>query len=325
MKLQFRKASTTARELRARSSGVELRTVTDEEKADGYIGALVGNIPFNSDSQQLRDRGLNKGQPFIERLAPDAFKRSLEEDKDQMGFAGHTDDPLAAFARAGSNLALTVDDNGLQWRALLPDTQSGRDLKTLTEQRIITGTSFEFTVEDNGEKWEKRDGKDVRTITAARLYTVNPVAFPAYPESELTAERSANPLASRRGVYVYADEWSDPTLTCDTAFAINMLGQELGELTMALEYLRCAGAAGGKLADYAKAEVTESAAAVKTLVDFLAASGAEINPELAGRAQTTITEARQTAGEPVPISQPDDVRERRRRALSVSPVSPLNA
>lgn len=311
--------------MRARSSGVELRTVTDEEKAKGYIGALVGNIPFNSDSQQLRDHGLNRGQPFIERIAPDAFKRSIEEDKDQMGFVGHTDDPLSAFARAGSNLSLTVGEKGLEWRALLPDTQSGRDLKTLTEQRIITGTSFEFTVNDGGEKWEKRDGKDVRTVTTARLYTVNPVAFPAYPESELTAERSANPLASRRGVYVYADEWSDPTLTCDTAFAINMLGQELGELTMALEYLRCAGAAGGKLADYAKGEVTESAAAVKTLVDFLAASGAEINPELADRAQIKLSEARSAGGEPFPISKTDGARERRRRFLSVPPVSPLIA
>jgi HK97 family phage prohead protease len=315
------------REQRARQGGIELRQVTTEEKAAGYIGALVGEIPFESDSQELRDRSVNKGQPFIERLAPDAFKRSLAEDRDQMGFAGHTDDPLAAFARVGENMTITATDRGLSWRALIPDTQAGRDIVTLADKKIIRGTSFEFNTDAGGDTWEKRDGKDVRTITSARLYTVNPVAFPAYPGSELTAERSLIRKAKRRGYYLPDSEdytYGDATITCDTAFAMASLELELCELECCLEYLRCAGAAGGTLADYARAEVTESTAAVKMLVDFLAAHGAEINQTPAGnamldRAKANLTEARAAA---TPPSDHADTRERRRRPLSVSPVSP---
>lgn len=172
-------------ECRARR-GIELRAASEEEKKAGFIYALDGFIPYNSDSAELRDRGLNRGQPFVERIAPDAFKRSLGEDKDIMGFAGHTDELLSAFARIGENLTITTDERGMSWRALAPDTEACRSLRSLIEQKVVRGTSFEFSVKGEGEKWEKRDGKDVRTITEARLYTVNPVAFPAYPESELT-------------------------------------------------------------------------------------------------------------------------------------------
>lgn len=315
------------REQRSRQGGIELRQVTDQEKAAGYIGALVGEIPFESDSHELRDRSLNKGQPFLERLAPDAFKRSLEEDRDQMGFAGHTDDPLAAFARVGENLIITSGDRGLSWRALIPDTQAGRDMVTLADKKIIRGTSFEFNINAGGDTWEKRDGKDVRTITSARLFTVNPVAFPAYPGSELTAERSLVRKAKRRGYYLPDDDdytYGDATITCDTAFALASLQLELTELEECLEYLRCSGATGGKLADFARAEVTESTAAVKLLVDFIAANGAEINQTPAGvsvmdRANAKITEARAAI---TPTSDNADKRERRRRPLSVPPVSP---
>lgn len=315
------------RELRAHQGGIELRQVTDQEKAAGYIGALIGDIPYESDSQELRDRSLNRGQPFIERLAPDAFKRSLAEDADQMGFAGHTDDPLAAFARVGENLTITTSDRGLQWRALIPDTQAGRDIVTLADKKIIRGTSFEFNINAGGDKWEKRDGKDVRTITEARLYTVNPVAFPAYPGSELTAERSLVRKAKRRGYYLPDDDdytYGDDTITCDTAFALAALQLELCELEESLEYLRCAGANGGKLADYAKGEVTESTESVKLLADFLAANGAEINQTPAGtammdRAKAKITEARAATTN----SENAEQRERRVRLLPVPPVSPM--
>jgi HK97 family phage prohead protease len=180
----------TNREFRARM-GIELRAATAEEKAKGYIGALCGEIPFNTDSAPLSERGVNRGQPFIEQIAPDAFKLSRSEDGDVMGFAGHTQDPLSAFARMGENLVITEDEKSLRYRALVPDTAAGRDLITLTEKKIIRGTSFEFSLRSGGEKWSKRGDVDVRTVTDAQLFTVNPVAFPAYPGSELTSERGA--------------------------------------------------------------------------------------------------------------------------------------
>lgn len=312
------------RELRARQGGIELRQVTDDEKKAGYIGSLVGEIPYASDSQELRDRGVNRGQPFVERLAPDAFKRSLEEDKDQMAFAGHTDDPLAAFARVGENLTITSSERGLTWRALIPDTQAGRDMVTLTQRGIIKGTSFEFTLNDGGDSWEKRDGKDVRTINNARLYTVNPVAFPAYPGSELTAERSLHRKAKRRGLYAYSDAEYDPSMTCDARYACDALCDELDELADAIDYLRCLQmpdtTATGALKDYAQRELAESAKSVAELTAWLAANGATVNPDVLDRANKTLTEARAASAQTI---SENAGRQRRTRILPVPAVSPL--
>jgi uncharacterized protein len=312
----------TLPECRARQ-GIELRDVSADEKTAGYICALEGFIPFNSDSTEVRDRGLNNGRPFIERLAPDCFKRSLAEDKDIMGFAGHTDDPLAAFARIGENLTVTVDDKGMSWRSLVPDTQAGRDLRSLVDKKIIRGTSFEFNITGAGEKWEKRGSQDVRTITEGRLYTVNPVAFPAYPASELTVSmRSLG--RNRRGYYLPQDEdylYGDGNMTPDTAYAMQALGCDVAELTEALDYLRDNPT--GALVEHAKATVAESQESVKALTDFLAANGGEPASDAVERARKTLTEAREKVPAE-PISKPGDaIRERRRRVLSIAPVSPL--
>lgn len=286
----IRKATPPPRERRARIGGIELRKVTDAEKAAGYIGALNGEIPLGTDSTELRDRSKNNGRPFVERMTPGCFKRSLTEDKDQMGFAGHTDDPLCAFARSGENLTITTDDRAMSWRALIPDTQAGRDLMTLSEKKIIRGSSFEFKIEPNGETWEKRDGKDVRTITAARLYTVNPVADPAYPTSELTAERS---LAERRGFYAAAEIY-DPTLTDDCCYAMESLAGELEELGSAQEYLRSNPA--GALAAYAAATVTDCAGEIQTLLDWLTANGSiPASADGIARAKQKLIEVREKA------------------------------
>ena len=177
------------REIRS-TSRPELRDITDAEKKDGFIAAIEGVIPYNSDSDPLGGDG--DDDSFIERIAQDAFKRSLDDGDEIIAFAGHTSDPNAAFGRSGVNLTFTSDDKAFRWRALVPDTTAGRDLVTNVRQGIIRGTSFEFSVRDGGDTWMAEGDKVVRVVTSARLYTVNPVATPAYSESELTVSlRSA--------------------------------------------------------------------------------------------------------------------------------------
>jgi len=330
---ELRRRDRAAVEVRARCGNVELRAVTDAEKASGYIGAIEGEIPYNSDSHKMRDRA--RGRHFVERLAPGVFKRSLAEDKDIMAFAGHTEDPLAAFARVGENLTFTDSDSGLHYRSLIPDTQAGRDLVTLVQRGIIKGTSFEFEVRAGGEKRESGAEHDVRTITDARLFTVNPVADPAYPESELTvAQRSreragalpqeqADATVETRGRYLATDasgrlDWYDPTLTPDAIFAGNALNRATWALTDALEYLRAieaAPATGGALVDYARAEVAASTANAKAMLDWLAANGTQINPAAVARAQEKQTEARSALGAATLSHPQPSARERLLRIL----------
>ena len=308
----------TRTEKRGRCS-LERRELTDAEKTAGYIGAIRGVIPFNSDSHVLTMRGRTK--PFVERIAPDAFKRSLAEDKDIMATAGHSDDPLAAIGLIGENLTVTTNEREMVWDSLVPDTQAGKDLLRLIGLKIIRGTSFEFEVRGKtGEKWEKRDDNtDERTIVDARLLEFNPVKWPAYLDTALTVEMRKRPTGQqdeRRSYWLYQDDdymYGDPTITADAAFAQAALGAETSELTESLRYLRESPA--GALADYARAQVTESAAAVKTLTDFLATNGATVNPDLQARAQEKLAEARE-ATKDKPISNPlPSARERRLRLL----------
>lgn len=280
-------------EIRARAS-LEKRSLTDAEKAAGYIGALTGVIPYNSDSVTLTKRG--RAKPFVEQIAPDAFTRSLKEDRDIMANAGHTDDPLAALGRIGENLTVSSTATELRWEALLPDTQASRDVLNLVDKKIIRGTSFEFEVRGAaGEKWESRDAQtDLRTITDAKLIAFNPVTWPAYTDSSLTVEMRKRGGADERSYFLYQAgdySYSDSTVTPDTAYAMQAIGSETCELTEALAYLRTSPA--GALADYARQNVQECAASVKLLTDFLAASGATINPEAAQRAAALLKEARE--------------------------------
>ena len=284
-------AGATGRERRCAFGAVETRALSDAEKSAGYIGVLVGVIPLNTDSVTLRDRGLNNGQPFVERIAPKAFDSSA----DVIAVVGHTDDPLAAFARAGANLTLLETATELRWEALLPDTQAGRDLAELGAKKILRGTSFEF---ERGatDTWEKRtDGTAVRTVTKGALVRVNPVLDPAYADSSITVD-----LRERvaRSAYFGTDVGYDPSATADTIYAVEALGAELCELTDALEYLRASPA--GALADYASRQVGESAAAVTELTAFLAANGAQVSAAMAGRAAEKLKEARAAAAKEDP-------------------------
>jgi HK97 family phage prohead protease len=297
---------------------IQRRDLTDAEKAAGHIGAVVGIIPYNSDSGELRDRSLNNGRPFREQIAPDAFTRSVKEDGDIMGFIGHTDNPLASFARAGSNLTFTDSAEGMKWEALAPDTTACRDLMRLVDSGVIKGTSFEFAVRGSGEKWEKRDGADVRTITDARLYAVNPVAWPAYDDGALSVSMRSK---ARRDAYFGSSVAYDPTASADVVYAVEALGCEVCELCDALEYLRD-NPAGAHVA-YAQSEVADASVAVTALTAWLTANGATVPAELGDRAKAATTDAEKRAKEsaPSPSTAADAEREMRFRVLSLSPAN----
>lgn len=281
------------KELRARN-GIERRELTQAEKDAGYIGAVRSIIPYNSDSGEIRERGTNGGRPFVEQVARGAFKTSLETPGDIIAFVGHTDDPLAAFARAGANLTLTETADGLQWEALAPDTAACRDLVKLVESGVIKGASFEFSVRGkDGEKWEKRGSVDVRIITDATLYAVNPVAWPAYEDSSLTVALRSR---SERGLYAYPTEdysWNTPD---DRGFAEAVLTHQLNAFSFAQSYLRAHPT--GAHAAFASAVVAAAPADVKAMLDWLAANGVTPDDTTAARAREIVGEKR--AGDPAP-------------------------
>lgn len=298
------------RETRFFRSKIEVRELTKEQRAEGYIGVVEGFIAYGADSRELRTA---TGKKFTERLSQGVFKRSLEDTIAVFADVGHRD--AAVFAKRGVNLEVTEDKTGLRWVSLVPDTSTGRDLMTNTKLGIIDGTSFEFEVRSEGgkrvgEEWTKDGERDIRTLKDAVLHRVNPVTEPAYVETSLAARnhsRFEKLCAAKPEIRSYvpeADElqWMDPTLTPDCAFACEMMGHEMEELDSALEYLRASPS--GAHAEYATTTVADAATELAMLIAWLAANGTTVNPEYVARAKKkegearTAIEARKTAAKP---------------------------
>jgi HK97 family phage prohead protease len=157
----------------------EVRETADGMTLTGYAAR------FNEPSEPL---------PFIERIAPGAFKRSLRAKNDIKLLWNHSSSDVLGSTRSGT-LRLSEDDMGLRVEADLPDTQAGRDAKVLIQRGDVTGFSFGFTVPANGDSWNS-EGTE-RTLKSVRLLEVSTgVAFPAYPSTNGTAQvRSLEDIA----------------------------------------------------------------------------------------------------------------------------------
>jgi HK97 family phage prohead protease len=121
---------------------------------------------------------------FRERVAPEAFNRSLEGDTDIRALVDH--DTAKVLGRSSSGtLKLSTDERGLKVEIDLPDTTYANDLRALLERGDVSQMSFAFLVEPNGEKWEGRDeaGMRIRTLTDVQLIEVSVVTIPAYPDT----------------------------------------------------------------------------------------------------------------------------------------------
>lgn len=148
------------------NGGLELRAAGDGMQFSGYAAV------FNSDSEPL---------PFIEQIAPGAFKRSLASGREIRMFANHNMDQVLASTR-NSSLVLTEDAHGLRVDAQLPNTTVGRDLATLIADGTVHAMSFGFSVPSGGDSWSA-DGSS-RVLREVVLHEVSIVTgFPAYPET----------------------------------------------------------------------------------------------------------------------------------------------
>ena len=175
-------------------NGVEQRriTVNEFEIRDGAAGdgmTFVGlAAAFNSPSQPL---------PFIERIAPGAFTRSLRSRNEIKLFVNHDTSRVLASKRAGT-LRLSESQRGLEVEADLPDTTDGRDMAVLLKRGDIDSMSFGFSVPKGGDSWS--DDGATRELREVRLHEVSIVTgWPAY-EATAAAVRSLDGLVDATGI-----------------------------------------------------------------------------------------------------------------------------
>lgn len=159
--------------------------ITEVRRASGSPGTIAGYAAmFNRPSVPL---------PFIEQLAPGAFRSTLARVKagehDVLALTEHNGNNLLGRLTAG-NLTLTEDAVGLRFVLELPDTQLGRDVRELVGRGILKGMSFSFAVVK--DSWAKGEGgRSRRTVHDLTMYEVSVVGSPAYPSTSVSATRSA--------------------------------------------------------------------------------------------------------------------------------------
>ncbi|MDV2901766.1 HK97 family phage prohead protease [Phytobacter diazotrophicus] len=159
------------RELRCYSG--EVRAEQQNDQPTRIIG--YGSV-FNSRSEPLWG--------FREIIKPGAFDDVLTNDV--RGLFNHDPNFILGRSAAGT-LSLSVDERGLQYNILAPDTQTIRDLVIAPMVRgDISQSSFAFQVARDGDDWyEDDEGIVIREISKfSRLYDVSPVTYPAYQDAD---------------------------------------------------------------------------------------------------------------------------------------------
>lgn len=178
--------------------GLSLR---EAEQGSGYIGVLEGYAAvFESNSVEFG----GYGKPWVERIKPGAFSRSLTENTDVKALWSHRDD--AVMARTPATLSIEEDDNGLRVEIRLIDTTLNRDVLTCVRGGLIDAMSFGFIPKK--VTWEEGETRDTRTLEDVDLFEVSAVAWPAYPNSSISA-RSAIRRASEGVDLTVEQERSD--------------------------------------------------------------------------------------------------------------------
>ncbi len=189
-------------ERRNHQTKVERRGEGDEPKGIGGLGAVF------YDGTPRTEFPLWTGA--VERIMPGAFDEAVDKKTgdDVRGLFNH--DPNMVLGRTESGtMRLKSSKEGLEYEIDPAETNVFRDVSQHLERGDVTGSSFSFTIrktEDGeiGERWYDDEERNlhVREVTAAKLFDVGPVTFPAYsastaglrsedgngPESELFVE-----------------------------------------------------------------------------------------------------------------------------------------
>lgn len=167
---------------------LELRTgkmVATAGKLGGYAAV------YDAPSKPLTVRGINGGKPFVERVAPTAF-RGIETANVSL-LIGHDRRELVANTASGL-LQLRSDDRGLAYEVTLPDTQRARDVRAMVEAGILTEMSFGFYVRE--DSWNGNE----RTLRAVDLREISIIEAEgaAYPQTSAEARTLSSGVARLR-------------------------------------------------------------------------------------------------------------------------------
>lgn len=145
---------------------------TEENIVEGYA------LKFNKESRDLGG--------FIETISPSALDGV--DLSDVRCFLDHDSSKLLGRTSSGT-LTLTVDEVGLRFRCVLPNTSVGRDAMELVKRGDLNQCSFGFTVKEDA--WTPGEIMHRSINKIGQLLEISLVSIPAYDDTDvMVASRS---------------------------------------------------------------------------------------------------------------------------------------
>jgi len=147
----------------------EMRTALDSDGKKMIVGYAAR---FNSETE------LSRG--IFEKVLPGAFDNVL--DQDVRALFNHDPNIILGRTKSGT-LKLSVDDKGLKYEIIPPDTGVARDLLESIARGDVSQSSFGFKIKE--DSWTDRaDGTFTRSIkSVSKLFDISPVTYPAYEDT----------------------------------------------------------------------------------------------------------------------------------------------
>lgn len=123
------------------------------------------------------------GLPFKEIIQRGAIDENTIKKSDVFAKLNHREDVILARSKYGvGSLELTIDEKGLKYSFLAPNTEWGETLLEHIRRGEIDESSFAFTVADGGETIKRNaNGELLHYITKIdKLFDISPVYQAAY-------------------------------------------------------------------------------------------------------------------------------------------------
>jgi len=141
----------------------------DAREISGYA------ILYNSKSKDLGG--------FVEIIDKRAFD-SVNFDDVYLFYQHNSNDVLGNTG--AETLSLRNTEQGIYFKASLPDTSLGRDTYSLVKRGDLKGMSFGFSASE--DKWNLKEEPAIRTVTKVeKLYEISVVTYPAYNDTKVSA------------------------------------------------------------------------------------------------------------------------------------------
>jgi HK97 family phage prohead protease len=151
-------------------------------------------VPFAVDALDFEGRtvegyasvfgNVDQGNDIVHR---GAFTKTLQERGDSIKFLWqhNSNEPL------GRPIDMREDERGLFVKAVVSDTQRGRDVLALLRDGAIDGMSIGYEPVKGGTDYTEVDGARVRNLKEIKLYEFSLVTFPMNEDATVTALKAA--------------------------------------------------------------------------------------------------------------------------------------